>query len=126
MKSMIKAMGANKTQKAINRASKAAGGVKKIVEAFGKQVALHRKSSAHSHKSSAQDEKIILRDLRSLRPFQQVEERKFESFEDISYNPTSSLDEGKFVDWINNHKKNMLMHFPSAEENLDVESEDEV
>ena len=31
---MIKAMGANKSEKAISRASKAAGGVKKIVEAY--------------------------------------------------------------------------------------------
>ena len=53
---MIKSMGANKTEKAIQRSSKAAGGVKKIMEAFGKQVSIHRKSSSHSHKSSLEDE----------------------------------------------------------------------
>ena len=124
MKAMIKSMGANKTEKAIQRASKAAGAVKKIVEAFGKQVSIHRKSSSHSHKSSLQDERMIQTDLRSLRPFHQVNERKFESFQDVSHNPTSSLDEGKFVAWINSHKKNMLMHFPISEDNLDDDSED--
>ena len=63
MKSLIKSMGA------IERASKASGGVKKTVEAFEKQVKLHHKSSTHSHKSSLEDEKIIMADLRDLKPF---------------------------------------------------------
>jgi hypothetical protein len=58
MQAMIKAMGANKSEKAISRASKAAVGVKKIVEAYEKQVPLRGKSlSHHAHKSSATDEK---------------------------------------------------------------------
>ena len=64
MKAMIKAMAANKSEKAISRASKAVRGVKKIVEAYEKQVPLRRKSSSHhTHKSSAADEKMIMADL---------------------------------------------------------------
>ena len=125
MKAMIKSMGANKSEKAIHRASKAAGGVRQIVDAFGKQVSMHRKSSSHSHKSSSQDEKIVVTDLRSLRPFHQVNERKLESFNNISYDPTSSFDEKKFVGWINNHKRNMLLHFSSEENDNEDISEDE-
>ena len=126
MKAMIKSMGANKSEKAIHRASKAAGGVRQIVDSFEKQVSMPRKSSSHSHKSSSQDEKIVVTDLRSLRPFHQVNERKLESFKNISYDPTSSFDEKKFVGWINNHKHNMLLHFPSEEnDNEDDISEDE-
>ena len=116
MKMMIMAMGTNKSEKAIGRASKAAGGVKKIVEAFEKQVSLHHKSSSHLHKSSAEDEKMMMADLRNMRPFKQVEGRKFESFIDISHSPTHSLDEQKFVSWIEKHKKNILMHFPVSED----------
>lgn len=119
MKTMVKSMGANKTEKAIQRASKAAGGVRKIVEAFEKQVAIHQKSSQHSHQASDRDEMLIGQDLRSLRPFQQVEGRKFQAFRGISHNPTSSLNEAKFVLWINNHKKNILMHFPSIPEEIE-------
>ena len=115
MKSMIKSMGANKSEKAIQRAIKAAGGVRHIIDVFGKQASVHRKSSSHSHKSSSQDEKIVMTDLRRLRPFHQVNERKLESFENISHNPTSSFNEEKFVGWINRHKRNMLLHFPSQE-----------
>ena len=126
MKAMIKSMGANKSEKAIHRASKAAGGIRQIVDAFGKQVLMHRKSSSHSHKSSSQDEKIVMTDLQRLRPFHQVDERKLESFNDISHNPTSLFDEKKFVGWINNLKRNMLLHFPGEEnDNEDDISEDE-
>ena len=123
MKAMIKSMGANKSEKAIYRGSRAAGGIRQIVDAFGKQVSMQRKSSSHSHKSSSQDEKIVMTDLRRLRPFRQDNERKLESFKNISHNPTTSFDEKKFVGWINNHKRNMLLHFP-GEENDDI-SEDE-
>ena len=116
MKSLIKSMGANKTEKAIERASKASGGVKKTVEAFEKQVKLHHKSSTHSHKSSLEDEKIIMADLRSVKPFKQVEGRKFESFCGISSSPTSSLDEEHFISWIDRHKNNILKHIPVSED----------
>ena len=59
-------MGANKTETAIARASKAFGGVTKIVEAFESQINMRQKSSAHSHKSSAEDERVIIRDLRDI------------------------------------------------------------
>ena len=67
LKKLIRAMGANKSDKAIFRASKACGGVKKIMESFDEQVSIHRKSSTHSHKSVVKDKKIILEDLRELR-----------------------------------------------------------
>ena len=66
MKKLITAMGANKTEKAIGRASKASGGVAKISEAFEKQVKMHQKSTAHSHKSAADDEQLISKDLCSI------------------------------------------------------------
>ena len=97
-------MGANKTEKAIERASKAFGGVSVIVEAFEKQVNIHPKSGSHTHKSSADDEKLISRDLRSLRPFKE-DSRSFETFVGISHDPTHSLDKIKFKEWIDRHKK---------------------
>ena len=127
MKAMIKAMGPNKSEKAISRASKAVGGVKKIVEAYEKQVPLHRKSSSHhTHKSSAADEKMIMADLRSLRPFKQVDGRRFESFANISHNPTCSFDEGAFVTWINRHKRIILKHFPVSEDDSEEVTSSEI
>ena len=116
MKKLIKSMGANKTDKAITRASKASGGVSKIVEAYEHQVHIHPKSTKHSHKSSSNDEKIISADLRNLRPFNKQENRTFESFSEISCDPTSSFDQKKFAEWIQRHKKNILVHYTVADD----------
>jgi hypothetical protein len=112
MKKLIRSMGANKTDKAISRASKASGGVTKIVESFEKQINIHRRSSTHSHKSSSDDERLILADLRAVRPFDQEDGRSFESFVGISYDPTDQFDAAKFEQWIAKHKGNILMHYP--------------
>ena len=50
MKQIIQSMGANKTERAISRASKASSGVQ-IVEAFDQQVDI-RASSSRAHRSS--------------------------------------------------------------------------
>ncbi|CAB3996161.1 Hypothetical predicted protein, partial [Paramuricea clavata] len=73
MKKLIRSMGANKTEKAIERASKASGGVSKIVEAFEEGVNICPKSGSHTHKQSTDEEKIISVDLRSLTPFREEE-----------------------------------------------------
>ena len=116
MKKLIGSMGANKTKKAIERASKASGGVTKIVEAYEQQVNIQPKSTMHSHKSSTNDETVISTDLRSVRPFQKQDGRAFESFVNISANPTSSFDQVKFNTWIERHKKNILMHYTVADD----------
>ena len=59
MKKLIRSMGTKKTEKAIERASKASGGVTKIVEAYEQQVNIQPKSTMHSHKSSTNDETVI-------------------------------------------------------------------
>ena len=58
MKKLIRSMGVNKTEKAIERASKASGGVSTIVEAFEEQVNIGRKSGSHTHKAAAEDGKV--------------------------------------------------------------------
>ena len=116
MKKLIRSMGANKTDKAIERASKASGGVKKIVESVEKQVNMHRRSSSHSHRSSVDDEVVILAALRVLRPFKIEDGRAFESFVDISDDPTHSFDDAKFKVWVNRHKNNILMHYPVSDD----------
>ena len=73
-------MGANKTEKAIGIMSKAAGGVRKIVDVFEEQVVIKPKCSAHSHILSSQDENKISNDLQKLKPFSPVIGRSQYSF----------------------------------------------
>jgi hypothetical protein len=125
MKKLVKSMGANKSDKTITRASKASGGVSKVVESFEKQVNLHRRSSTHSHKSSDNDERLILADLRAMKPFNTVEGRSFDSFVGVSCDPTHLFDEVKFKTWIDRHKNNILMHYPASNENESSSESDE-
>ena len=116
MKKLIRSMGANKTEKAITRASQAEGGVSKIVDSFKEQVKLSIRSSSHTHKSSEDDEKIICRDLRGLRPFKHQDGRSFETFVGISPDPTHLLNTKLFKEWLDRHKNNILMHYPVTED----------
>ena len=123
MKKLVRSMGANKTEKAIERASKASGGVTKILEAFEEQMNIHPRSTTHTHKSSTDDEVVVARDLRSLRPFKQEEQRRFETFDAISHDPTHLLDEAKFKEWVDRHKNNILLHYPMTEEPTEASEE---
>ena len=74
LKKLIKNMSANKTDKAIEHASKAVGGVRKVIQNFVAQVAIQAKPNSHGHKSSSLDEVKILKDLQNLKPFMRVTE----------------------------------------------------
>ena len=69
LKKLIKSMGASKTDKTIEHASKAVGGVRKVMQNFDAQAAIHAKSTAHGHKFSSSDELKVLKDLHNLQPF---------------------------------------------------------
>ncbi len=116
IKELIRHMGANKTDKAVQRISKAAGGVRKIVDVFEDQVGITPKSSFHSHRSSSEDEKKILADLQQLKPFAKTPGRSHSSFCGISSDPLKDLDEQKFCEWLQRHQKNIAIHFPTIDE----------
>lgn len=123
LKKLIKSMGANKTDKAIERASKAVGGVRKVMQNFDAQAAIHAKSTAHGHKYSSSDERKIMKDLRNLKPFTHESDRKHDAFPSVSSDPLCDLEEVKFNDWLKRHTKNLLYNVPTME--ADVESDDE-
>ena len=113
----------NKTEKAIQRMSKAAGGVSKIINVFEDQAMIKPKSSMHSHKSSTEDEKKISGDLKKLKPFSVMPGRFHASFTGISSNPLEDFNEVKFGEWLLRHQKNIAVHFPTADD-ADVEDAD--
>ena len=117
IKGLIQLMGANKTEKAIQRMSKAAGGVSKIVDVFEDQALIKPKSSVHSHRSSLEDEKKISSDLKKLKPFSHTFlPRSHASFTGISSNPLEDFNEPKFGEWLQRHQKNIAVHFPTIDD----------
>lgn len=106
-KAAIKAMGPNKTHKAMHRATKAAGGQRKIVENFDEQTKVTPQSSSHTHRSSERDEEIIRQDLRRLRPFHFVPGRMHPSFPDGFTHPLEKVDFTELHAWLKAHMKKM-------------------
>jgi hypothetical protein len=100
LKGLIHLMGANKTEKAITRMSKAVGSIRKVVDVFKSQAAIKPKSSAHSHRSSSQDENKISHDLQKLKPFSPTIGRCHDSFVGIACDPLESLNEEMFSKWL--------------------------
>ena len=110
LKNLIKGMGANKTTKAIETASRAAGGVRHIVENFDNNASVAVQSSDHTHRSSESDEEIVMADLRDVKPFKLSQGRMHDSFPGISPDNLSSLKQDNFSEWLSRHKKNLLMN----------------
>ena len=121
IKKQIKSMGANKTNAAIERASRSTGGERKIIENFDQKVRKGKKSSTHAHSSSALDESKILADLREVKPFAYHGNRRFDSFPNISHDQLESLDQEDFQRWLGRHKRNILLNAPQAQDEDDEE-----
>lgn len=115
VKKYIKGMGANKTDKSIERMSRAAGGIKSIIENFDLKMGIKEKQSSHSHKKSTTDELKVIEDLQKLKPFTNVSGRKHDSFPSASSNLFASLDNETFTKWLKKHQKNLLLHAPIEE-----------
>ncbi|KAK2551333.1 hypothetical protein P5673_027726 [Acropora cervicornis] len=120
IKKQIKSMGANKTNAAVERASRSTGGERKIIENFDQMVRKAKKSSAHTHSRSALDESKILADLREVKPFA-YHGNRFDSFPNISYDQLESLDQEDFQRWLGRHKRNIPLNAPQAQDEDDEE-----
>jgi hypothetical protein len=116
LKKLIKGMGANKTDKSIDRASRAVGGIQQIVENLNAEAIKQPVSGTHSHKSSVPDELEIMKDLRKLRPFSTEPGRAHSSFPSISADPLATLNNEEFESWLKRHKKYLIHNAPTEAE----------
>ena len=106
-KTGIKAMGPNKTSKAVERSTKASGGKRCIVQNFDEISMVASQSSTHTHKSSERDEQLISQDLRKLRPFKNTPGRCHPSFPQQHAHPLEKVDFAELHAWIRGHMHNM-------------------
>ena len=104
----IKMMGVDKTVSDIEWSSRSFGGERQIVENFDQQMNSVPPSSSQSHSSSITDEGKIMTDLRKLRPFNHVPNRKHDSFPDIVANRLTRVDQVDLGKWLGEHKKNLM------------------
>ena len=101
-KNLVRNMGPNKTDKAIRRASRASGGIRKIVDNFDTISNVKPISGKHTYASSLKDEKVILNYLTAICPFTTIPGRAHRSFEAITnQDPIKEIDEKGFKEWCN-------------------------
>ena len=86
LKKYIKGIRANKTNRAIERLSKAIAGLREIIQNFDNKTGNKAKLSSHSHKSSQNDEQQVINVLINLKPFSSIDSRKHNTFPDASSN----------------------------------------
>ena len=108
-KNVVQGMGPNKTNNAIITASEAAPGIHQIKQQFDRTTKIHPSSRAHSTRTSKDDEMIMFKDLRKLRPFRIAAHRLHEHFQDMSLSPLVGLNMEKFFSWLEKHKKQIAM-----------------
>ena len=104
-KDIVRGMGANKTRKAMMRASKASAGIHQIVQQLRDTTKIKKRSQAHTHKNKDDDEKMMLQDLQKLKRFKVSPGRSHHNFEDMQVSPTSTVDMAKLFSWLEKHKK---------------------
>ena len=104
-KDIVRGMGANKTRKAMMRASKASAGVHQIVQQLRETTKVKQRSQAHTHKNKEDDETLMLQDLQKLKPFEVNPGRCHPNFQDMKVSPTSRVDMAKLFGWLEKHKK---------------------
>ena len=119
-KTMITAMGANKTEKSVLRGSMSVTGVSESLSAYDESSNVKPESTAHTKKSSARDEGIMLTDLRLLKPFNC---NPPPSFTEIGKSIREKLGINDLFQWLMKHKRRLAQGL--GPENEESESSDE-
>ena len=100
-KDLIRALGANKTEKAIKRSTRAADTVAAICSHVDESVSVRRQSSRHQAPRSCKDEAVVYGSLRSLRHFMKQADRKCQGMESITASPLMKIKTDDFKYRIN-------------------------
>ena len=99
-KTAVRDMGANKTQKAILRASKALGKTSAIVHNFDNITSIKAPSQKHSSTSISRDRDLILQVLNSNGTFTETKGRKHRSFPNLKSSIMTKIKENDLRSWI--------------------------
>ena len=102
-KNCIGGMGANKTEKAIQRAAKAIGKISEVVNNFDDITKTTSTSQKHSTPDISKDRDMILKELMSNHMFKKITGRKHASFPKIKNSIMTDVDESNLNDWIKQH-----------------------
>ena len=99
-KNAIKGMGANKTEKAIQRAAKAIGKTSAVVDNFNRISKLSPTSNKHSSPNVSKDRDLIIKELVDNKVFKVFVGREHKSFKKIRNSIMTEGSESQLKEWI--------------------------
>ena len=99
-KGMIQTLGPNKTLPSIGEVTKAASGVKTIIDNYDTETNVGEHSVQHQKLNVIKEEKSMVNDLLKMKPFVLQTGRKHASFPDIQRTPFKNLDNDEFSKWL--------------------------
>ena len=132
-KKLIKRMGAQKTIQAVNRATTAACGLRKIEENYDEETGVPPPSTTHSYLTAEKDQTDIISIVCGLKPFNEIPGRHHNTFPHLPKSPFDLVDIRILEEWMKTSKQKLARDpdtpwdasdedCPSAEES-DVDEE---
>ena len=100
LKTAIKGLGANKTNKGIVRVGKCIGVISHLLDTFDKHTDIAQNSSTHKVLSFEKDRDKVLRELVDTSVFQEIGYRQHNSFQNFKTNQMRNLNKKKFDEWM--------------------------
>lgn len=106
-KKLLKGMGAQKTITAVERATKAASGLRKIQENFDEKTGVHPPSTTHSYQNAEKDQNDMISIVCGLKPFQAVPGRCHSCFPHLPRSPFDCVDIRILEQWLKTSKQKL-------------------
>jgi hypothetical protein len=104
-KKSIKHMYAGQTERNIDRRSASISGSTEIAKRYDKMSTVLIRASKHNTLSAVEDEKEIVNDLRTIRPFKYTPGRRHEAFKRIGPSSITGINMDEMQQWIKKKKK---------------------
>ncbi|KAK3755179.1 hypothetical protein QZH41_010699 [Actinostola sp. cb2023] len=126
-KKLVRGMGAQKTEQAINRATSAAGGLQYITENFDDVTGVHPGSTADTYKNAEEDINDMVNIINNIKVFQEVPGRTHPSFPNLPKSVLDTLNIVKMEKWMKRCKTKLAKNpdVPWDATSDDDESEDD-
>ena len=103
VRTVLRGLGAGKTDKAMERVSKSAPVLTSIADNLEVMTGTKQKAGKHVDKSSAGDIDVLSQHFRHIRPLKKTEGRQLDSFSDVNATLFESLDKYKLREFMCRH-----------------------
>lgn len=110
MKAAVKNLGPNASKTSLDRISHSMGVTNVLMKQFDHELCIYKRSGKHITKSAKGDLLKIVNELLQEKALHLTPGRRYKHFKDMKQSLLHGLDLQKLFTWINEHKKNLVLH----------------